>query len=266
MPNIFWELLTSKDRHAIVAREKQLNKRRFQQLFNIKPNWASKRYVVDEWEGLTVLLDKRSDVDICVHNKGEWETPQREMISNRIAGLENKADCVFLDIGAYWGMYGLLAHQQGIGEVHFFEPDPSNRNQLQAQLFLNGLDREITLWPYAISDSDGQVHFRKSEAVEDGNRGGSRVVEAGEAAAITIECRVLDKLLPLRGRTIIAKIDVEGHEEQVLRGMRDVIAQNDVFFQVEVFDDAIPRVRKLAEELGLRFLHRIDIDDYYESA
>ena len=266
MPNIFWEILTTKDRSAIIEREIRLNRMRYNALFNIKPNKASTRYRTEEWEGLTVLLDKTSDVDICVHDKGEWETPQRRKLAERIDSVSDKSNCVFLDIGAYWGMYGLLAHKRGIEEVHFFEPDDRNRNQLRAQLFLNDLDRSLTVWPYAISEQDGQVQFRKSEAVVGGNRGKSRVVEGSEEGAITIECRVLDKLLPLKGRTIIGKIDVEGHEEQVLRGMKEIIANNVVFFQVEVFEKRLEKVRALTAELGLRFVDRIDIDDYYESA
>ena len=45
---------------------------------------------------------------------------------------------VFLDVGAHWGLYALLAHRtRQFERIVAFEPDPANYAQLQANLFLN---------------------------------------------------------------------------------------------------------------------------------
>ncbi len=51
---------------------------------------------------------------------------------------------MFLDVGAHWGWYALLAHKEGVfDEVIAVEPDPTNYGQLQANLVLNDFAGQI---------------------------------------------------------------------------------------------------------------------------
>lgn len=262
MPNFFVELARSDSKTALIQREIQFNKSRLKRLLTGRVNSRSDQCVVDRWNDLTLLLDKTSVIDRGIHNLGNWETLQ----INRLLGEANCSnDTVFLDIGAHWGLYGMLAHQRGVKDIHLFEPDARNRNQLYAQLFLNNLENVFTIWPIAASDHDGTVRFKSSDQIEQGNRGGAGVVGSKTEGATFVECRMLDGLLSYQGRKIVGKIDVEGHEDQVLRGMVDLISQNDVFLQIEVFPENREKVHATAAELGLRFINRIALDDYFES-
>jgi hypothetical protein len=106
--------------------------------------------------------------------------------------------------------------------------------------------------------------FESSLDHPDGNRGGVGINELGTLACVDKRLEKKDKidsLVPLEGRTIFAKIDVEGHELRVLSGMERTIAQNKVFIQVETFFQ-LPELERIMQSMGCRLINRID-DDYF---
>ena len=62
-------------------------------------------------------------------------------------------ETVFLDIGANIGYFSLLLAQRlsGQGHVYAFEPHPQFVDLLARNLFLNGLDKTVTVFPFALS-------------------------------------------------------------------------------------------------------------------
>ena len=60
------------------------------------------------------------------------------------------ARCVFLDIGAHWGIYALWAQSSGLFDrVIAVEADPRNAAQLHANLYLNDLAGVIDVYAAA---------------------------------------------------------------------------------------------------------------------
>jgi hypothetical protein len=67
--------------------------------------------------------------------------------------------------------------------------------------------------------------------------------------------------LPYRGKTIIMKIDVEGSESRVLRGMRHMLENNRCFLQVECLPGEDQKAfLALLAEMNLRVVSRIGVD------
>ncbi|HEU0300252.1 MAG TPA: FkbM family methyltransferase [Longimicrobium sp.] len=129
----------------------------------------------------------------------------------------------FVDVGANWGYFTLVgAHAVGPGgRVVALEPDPRVHAELCANVARNGI-RTVTVLPVAAADREGEAVL-SGYAEADRNRGVSSLVAApaGEAAAFTVRTAPLDDLLDGLGieRADLVKIDVEGAEELVLRGM-----------------------------------------------
>lgn len=124
----------------------------------------------------------------------------------------------FADIGANAGIYSLWAHvaSQGRARVLGFEPDPEMRRRLAFNLASNGI-QSITLLPWALSDADGTARFW----INDGQRGtNSLEAPSGpvQRRAVDVQIRTLTGVLAEEGVTRLdaMKIDVEGHEPQVL--------------------------------------------------
>lgn len=135
----------------------------------------------------------------------------------------------FVDVGANWGYFTLLgAHAVGPGgRVVALEPDPRVYAELRANVARNGLGT-VTVLPVAASDRAGEAVL-SGFAEADRNRGVSSLVAApaGASSSFPVRTAALDELLDgLRiGSVDLVKIDVEGAEELVVRGMARGMAE-----------------------------------------
>jgi FkbM family methyltransferase len=137
-----------------------------------------------------------------------------------------------LDIGANVGyMTALLAKRVGrSGQVLGFEAHPEIAGELRANIgrwkraFGEGV---IRVYEVALSDREGTVRF-EIPAQFATNRGIARVVESNgpdepDDHSIRVACDTLDHALVGVGTVGMAKMDVEGHEDAVLRGARGAL-------------------------------------------
>lgn len=138
-----------------------------------------------------------------------------------------------LDIGANIGyVTALLAKRVGNrGRVLSFEAHP----EIAGELYSN-----VTTWPQytgegviqvidtALSDCHGTVRFEMPVDFST-NRGTGRVIEEDQVeiptgATLSVPCSTLDSWLTQYPVVGVAKMDVEGHEEAVLRGAQQALA------------------------------------------
>lgn len=143
---------------------------------------------------------------------------------------------VFVDIGANHGYYTLIAaHRVGdAGRVFAFEPNPQVLAQLEKHVLLNDVERRVEISSLALSDrSQNEAEFFVSSCAT--NSGLSSLVLSesaltrGELSShnkIVVETRTFDDWVKTKrpARLDLMKIDVEGAEEKVLRGMLTTLA------------------------------------------
>ncbi|MBW3577898.1 MAG: FkbM family methyltransferase [Actinobacteria bacterium] len=111
---------------------------------------------------------------------------------------------LFVDVGANVGTYSLIACEAG-AEVIAVEPNDQARRWLMKNIELNGYRADVR--SVALSDQPGQVRI----TVDLGTT--NRIDPAGGQI---VEVDTLDSLIGERHAYV--KVDVEGHELQVLRG------------------------------------------------
>lgn len=228
------------------------------------------RYIVEQRQGLTLLLDRTNAVDWQLHVSGAWEPDSVGRLFRLIetARREGSEGAVFLDVGAHWGFYGLLALKTGWFErIVALEPDPENFAQLQANLFLNGATTAVEALPLAASDREETFGLQ----IDSRNRGGATLVDAGTA---TVTCRAtrLDSLLDLSGKLLVVKMDVENHEEPAIDGLLALLEKNRCVLQIEIWtgaesrDDDRPRrvIERLAQR-GIKLVDTFDSDYFFVS-
>lgn len=123
---------------------------------------------------------------------------------------------VFFDIGAHFGYFSLMADGLG-GKVFAFEPRPGNRSFFERHMRINTA-KNVTLYPYAIGDKEGTVHFNTNTGSATGH-----VSETGDLTVemISMDQWVSDGKLP---KPDFIKIDVEGGELEVLKGCYKTIS------------------------------------------
>jgi len=143
---------------------------------------------------------------------------------------------VLWDIGANIGLHGLTAKKLAPdAEVICFEPSPAILGMLWRNRVLNDLDVRVVA--AALSDrTDFQV-FCIAAAGNPGMSSLSPWSEAeyeGRTLVATVRGDELVQSGLLAAPTVI-KLDVEGHEEAVLRGLTHVLASS---CRVVIFEDA----------------------------
>jgi FkbM family methyltransferase len=129
-----------------------------------------------------------------------------------LAVVTRKGDS-FWDIGAHKGFVALAASKMvgPSGRVVAVEPSATNLRFLNRHVEWNGCDN-VTVVPVALSDAPGEAAF--------GGRGSSIAFHLGEGPE-AVPVRTLEALAAQQGLPApsVLKLDVEGEEAAVLRGM-----------------------------------------------
>ncbi|HEY9644129.1 MAG TPA: FkbM family methyltransferase [Coleofasciculaceae cyanobacterium] len=132
-----------------------------------------------------------------------------------------------LDVGANQGYYSVvMASAVGAsGQVLAIEPNPRLTALMQKTLLANGFSAWTTVVPQAISDRVGET-VQLSVLPE--CPGGASIMWnlSASAEAIAAETTTVDHLTAEWPHVDFIKIDVEGAEERVWRGMQQTIERN----------------------------------------
>jgi FkbM family methyltransferase len=130
-----------------------------------------------------------------------------------------------IDVGANVGSVSLLLADT-IEDAILFEPNPVAAARARENVARNQLGFKV--YEFALSDTNGEIRFECHGAVD---VGGHVVVNApsSQTATRVVQCITFDEFLRQHGDpdfpVSLVKIDVEGHENSVLRGMRQFLAE-----------------------------------------
>ena len=166
---------------------------------------------------------------------------------------------VVLDVGANVGMYTVPIAQR-VKKVYACELDPLNVAILKENIVLNAVQDRVVIFPLACGDSMTlvDVKFRDlayGDALQ--SIAGGDVMESnlGELPHMTKNLQMsLDKIFEsidaIRPNKI--KIDVDGNEETVLRGLKGLLATaNEIYFE-DSFTVACKNFVDFLTELGFQ--------------
>ncbi len=164
---------------------------------------------------------------------------------------------IAVDVGANIGYYTLLLSTLvGVdGLVHAFEPEPGNLALLHENLRINGCTN-VVVYPAALADRQDQCPLYLCPT----NRGDHRLGFLPDRDMISVAVTTADLILTmLPNRTSLFKIDVQGAEEHVLRGMRGLIEQNrqDLTILMELCPGQLPSMGSTYDSL-LAYLEEMD--------
>mgnify|MGYP001301409699 CR=1 FL=1 len=130
-----------------------------------------------------------------------------------VAAWCEAAGGVMVDVGAYTGLYAILAAQRG-AVVHAFEPNPAAYRRLLENIARNGVT--VNACPVAVGDHAGRAALQVNPGVR--ITSGGRLVAGDAVEVVTIDSLGLSDVAAI-------KIDVEGAECRVLAGALETIAR-----------------------------------------
>jgi FkbM family methyltransferase len=163
----------------------------------------------------------------------------------------------FADIGSNIGAYSILMSQApSLEKMVAFEANRSAADEMRANILLNSLDIDVR--NVAVSDKNGSLNF----GIVSRLAGNSAIVDTSEDQTFRrveqAKCVTLDDALGACPGPFAIKIDVEGHEENVLRGARNLL-ENPCVVQVENYRETLEFPR------GYWKVARIGPDWYYSN-
>ncbi|HVJ42416.1 MAG TPA: FkbM family methyltransferase [Dongiaceae bacterium] len=169
-----------------------------------------------------------------------------------------------LDVGANIGLYAIyLSDIESIQSIHVFEPSPHAFEVLNGNVAIQQNPSKFVTYDVAASDKQEEKRFHVVSSLAGNNRITSDVEDD---KTIPVKSAPIDSLLTFANQRIAIKIDVEGHELQVLYGMKKLLSGNDCFLQVECLNESLATaVRKLLTLLGYKLLFVLRDDYIYVS-
>ena len=171
--------------------------------------------------GKYLLFGDARDIGIVPHFclDGFWET----WITQAVARVLSPGWC-YVDVGANHGYYTLLfADAAGPqGRVFACEPNPEIADLLEQTLSVNGFTERVSVVREAIADSDGDYQA----LVVPPQRSMNAFLRPSAPDGIPLSTLTLDTLCGSWDRVDLIKIDAEGAEEGIWRGMGETVERN----------------------------------------
>ncbi|MFC7475292.1 FkbM family methyltransferase [Dankookia sp. GCM10030260] len=192
---------------------------------------------------------------------GYWEIWLTRLIARAV-----RPGMACVDVGANLGYYALLmADLAGPrGRVLAIEPNPAVARLLQASLDVNGYGPRAEVMAVALGDGSDGTGFLAIPHNEPKNAalvaGAAAGHFAAHAAVVEVPVLAFDSLAEAWPRIDLVKIDAEGAEDAILRGMAAMLRRDRPLLILE-FNHARPYdgAAVLAELLGIYgAVHRLD--------
>ncbi len=165
---------------------------------------------------------------------------------------------IVLDVGANIGNHTIfLAHH--FTEVISFEPVPENAAILRNNVFIHKLEKKVTIVEKGLSSTHAKL------AIDDSDRENTNCGLISEKA-ITSDKRLIEvargddiiESLRVKRKISCIKIDVEGMEPDVIKGLSKVIKKDKPFIFWEAFNkDTVGISKKILESYGYDHFYHI---------
>ena len=162
-----------------------------------------------------------------------------------------KASKCFVDVGANLAWYTCLASKRmPNGIVYGFEMDSLNYALLQKNVSINEC-RNVMIYHAAVTDMPGRASYkRRSIDPRADFHLSSGAPETDAGAEISVEAISLDDFFEDKEvKPDVIKIDVEGAETKVLKGMKGIMKTQDLRLFVEVHPRVLPELQSSTKEV-----------------
>ena len=198
------------------------------------------------------------------HASIRWRKQQLEpginkLVTNIAKELDNQDDQRwFFDVGANVGLYTWDVRKACPNrKILAFEPDPENIKLLEKTLRGANL-QNVEICKCALSNQLAEVSFFQDNltsatgCVAGKDKPWIEQYLNGSANEIRVKTETLDSILRKDRTPSLIKIDVEGHEVEVLQGARNTIREAKPMMIIESFPPKQSTVLSLLHELGYR--------------
>lgn len=171
-------------------------------------------------------------------------------------------ESVFIDVGAYTGVYSIYANKMKYCQVYSFEPNPVVFERLVENVTKNECHpNDVILMNHGLSNAQMTERFYVSPRTK--LTSGGSFVKSDHKKEIYCKLEKFDDLTISVLTIDMIKIDVEGYELQVLEGMKHTLKRDKPKIIVELLTDReIIKVDKFLKKLNYKMIKRCDSRNY----
>lgn len=180
-------------------------------------------------EGLQLEVDPRTQIGRTLWRGRPFEARERQLALELVR--THYPDRAIVDIGAHIGLHALTwARALPATHVIAIEPSPATCARLARNVARNHLSVEVR--EVAVSDHVGEADLHVT--ADDAYAGLSDTRRMAIQDLVGVEVTTLDTIAR-ELRVGLVKIDVEGHEDDVIRGGRHVLLRDRPVLFVEIY-------------------------------
>lgn len=190
--------------------------------------------------GLKMYLDFLDPIDRLIILNKSYEDEEIKILMDLI---KDNSISTFIDIGANCGFYSFTLALQNL-KIFAFEPNSEAFLKMKNTIKKNeSISKKIKVFPFGLSNKNSTMLMRSLIKHGYTQTGGSCVVENRNTASKNLkiynaEFKIGDEILKFqKGDSLSIKIDVEGHELDVLKGIQNLLNSNKCIIQIEIFDN-----------------------------
>lgn len=202
--------------------------------------------VIDTDYGFKMCIDT-SDIVQRRYMTGEdqEEINASRYFCERIKDIEGD----LVDVGANVGFYSLIFLQNNDNNAFAFEPLQYNTEKIRENMSLNNFER-FTIFPKALSDQ----HFQSDIWYHPADKGGGGQIPYWKGAKFLLKSEnvvftELDNIEGISTNVSVIKIDVEGHELEVIKGAKATIQSQKPDLFIEIHPERLDHKGESVESL-----------------
>jgi FkbM family methyltransferase len=230
---------------------------------------TGKEEIIIKPQNINLLIEIRDPIEREIFFNLSYE---EEQITTLLEFSKKVEQDYFLDIGSNCGYYALfIAKTFPNTHVLAFEPIRKTYDKLIKNIHLNNLGQQIQTFNFGLSDANNEVEMRALVKKGFAQSGGftvhdkNRKLKKNEILLKT-NLKIGDEIIKYTNKKLLIKIDVEGHEINVLKGLKDLIKNNKIYMQIEIFHENRENIFNFLEKNDFKFVKNITgnrKDDYF---
>jgi len=207
-----------------------------------------------------MFLDFLDPIDREIILSQEFEKQEIDFLIEQIRGNDIN---YFLDVGANCGYYSLkISKEISNIKILSFEPNIEAYSKFLKTLKKNlNLSKKIKLENFGLSDKSTKLKMQSMLKFGYAQTGGSSVIDENlndKNFLFYADFKIGDDYIKLINKKISIKIDVEGHELKVLKGIKNIIKKNQCILQIEIFSKNYENVNNFLSTFGYKIFYEVN--------
>ena len=227
----------------------------------------SKNEFIVNFKNIQLSLNLKDPIDKIIFYKNEYEEKQ---IGFLCGWIKKNKPSIFIDIGANFGVYSLrISKLFKMLKIIAFEPVLTTFNKLKINIKINNLEKKIKTYNAGLSNTSGikkMIALKRKNYIQSGGFSFNVPKRKLHNDEVTQYHKSImgDKILKFRKEKIVIKIDVEGYENKVLLGIKNLLNNNRILLQIEIFDNNFKKINKFLLEKKFKLIKKFNkASDYF---